>query len=151
MSRHRYSLSEASGMATVETALPSGFGAPRIARAFLRAALQTWHLDRVGDVGDVVALLASELVNNAILHVGGAPTMRMTRSVSCIRVEVDDASGALPILEQPVDTMEHGRGLFLVASMANEWGYDLHVGGKTVWFDVCLPVVLAEVHRNGSS
>ena len=105
----------------------------------------------VGQDRGVVNLLANELVSNAVVHVGGPPTIRMTRSAASVRVEVEDTSGAVPVLEEPDDTAEHGRGLLLVASMADEWGYDLKADGKSVWFELRVPVALRAVHRDGSS
>ena len=135
-------------MTTVETPLPSSLGTPRIARALLRETLHVWDLDRLGDVA---TLLTSELVNNAVLHVVGSSSLRIVRRTESIRVEVDDSSSSPPILEHPDDSAEHGRGIFLVATMADDWGYALHDGGKTVWFELDISVPLGQVHRNGSS
>ena len=135
-------------MATVETPLPDALGASQIARVSLRDTLGRWHLDRLGDVA---ALLASELVNNAVLHVGGPSTMRVSRSRTALRIEVDDASAAPPELEHADDKAEHGRGIFLVTTMSKDWGDEIHPHGKTVWFELELSAVLGEVHRNGSS
>lgn len=135
-------------MATVETALPYGFGASRVARTSLRDTLAEWHLDHLADVA---ALLASELVDNVALHVGGSSAMRVSRSRTALRIEVDDGSVAPPELEDADRTAEHGRGIFLVTCMSNDWGYDVSTDGKTVWFELELSVVLGEVHRNGSS
>jgi hypothetical protein len=144
-------LSKAEDVTTVETLLPSGFSAPTVARAFVENAFRTWHLDGSQEFRDVSVLLATELVSNVIVHVGGAPTLRLVRSARSLRVEVDDMSQAAPRLEEPDDATEHGRGLLLVARMADKWGYALHDGGKTVWFELRLGDVPGEVHPNGSS
>ena len=114
----------------------------------LRETLHVWDLDRLGDVATV---LTSELVNNAVLHVVGSSSLRIVRRTESIRVEVDDSSSSPPILERPDDSAEHGRGIFLVATMADGWGHELHDGGKSVWFELDISVPLGQVHRNGSS
>jgi anti-sigma regulatory factor (Ser/Thr protein kinase) len=135
-------------MASVETPLPYGLGASQIARASLRNTLGLWHLERLADVA---ALLASELVSNAVLHAGGPSTMRVSRSRTALRIEVEYVSVAPPELHHADHIAEHGRGIFLVTTMSSDWGYEVHVHGKTVWFELELPVVLGQVHRNGSS
>jgi serine phosphatase RsbU (regulator of sigma subunit)/anti-sigma regulatory factor (Ser/Thr protein kinase) len=80
--------------------------------------------------------LVSELVTNAILH-GAAPvTVRLLRAERGVRVEVEDASRAFPVLSRPsTDTMT-GRGLSLVAALAREWGVTESPGGKVVWAEL---------------
>ena len=135
-------------MTTAEKPLPSSLGAPRIARRLLRETLPVWDLDRLGDAA---APLTSELVNNGVLHVTGSSTSRIVRRTGSIRIEVDDSSSSPPILEHPDDSAELGRGIFLVPTMADDWGYELHDGGKTVWFELDVSVPLGQVHRNRSS
>src|SRR5262245_7855377 len=115
----------------VETQFPSTDTASRSARAFLRAALETWALDGLGEVSE---LLTSELVSNVVRHVGSTIVLRAIHDDEMIRVEVDDTSDALPVIEQPRPLDLGGRGMVLVDALANRWGADRHPGGKTVWF-----------------
>jgi anti-sigma regulatory factor (Ser/Thr protein kinase) len=118
---------------TVETRFPSTDTASRSARAFLRGALQTWALDGLGEVTE---LLTSELVSNAVRHVGSPVVLRAIRDDDWVRVEVDDTSDALPVMGQPRPLDRGGRGMVLVDTLADRWGTDLHPGGKTVWFEI---------------
>jgi anti-sigma regulatory factor (Ser/Thr protein kinase) len=120
----------------VETQLPALESAPRTARAFLRAALQTWELDGFGEVTEV---LTSELVSNVVRYVGAPMTLRAFRQPFSIRVEVDDPSDDLPLAQHPDPLDERGRGLHLVDALATRWGVTPHgERGKTVWFEIDL-------------
>jgi hypothetical protein len=117
----------------VETQLDGVPTAGETARVFLRSALHTWELD---GVGAVVELLTSELVNNAVRHVGSSINLRALRQGARIRVEVDDASRSTPVVRNPRPVETGGRGLLIVDALATEWGADVHAHGKTVWFEL---------------
>jgi anti-sigma regulatory factor (Ser/Thr protein kinase) len=118
--------------------LPCATTSPAAARAFVRNQLQTWKLVRLGDV---VELLTSEVVTNAIRHGRSAIDLRVQSSASAIRVEVDDTSDA-PLVVQPqgIPTghipTDHGLGLQLITMLAADWGVCHHEHGKTVWFEL---------------
>ncbi|MGW0535212.1 ATP-binding protein [Streptomyces sp. NPDC003032] len=104
------------------------------ARAFTRAALADWG---IGDRGDEIALCVSELATNALLH--GVPPGRGFRLCLCciddvLRVEVHDSGDGWPRPGgESNDTDESGRGLLLVAALADKWGVDERDPGKVVW------------------
>jgi hypothetical protein len=128
---------------SVTIELASGAQTPQAARAFLRDTLQTWELDGLGDVTE---LLADELVCNVVRHVGGAMQLRAVRRASSIRIEVDDPSTEPPVLQSPDPLDERGRGILLVESLATTWGVDIHDTGKTVWFEIDVDTATEEVH-----
>jgi anti-sigma regulatory factor (Ser/Thr protein kinase) len=103
------------------------------ARRFTEQVLDGWHLD---DVRDVVRLLVSELVINAVLHARTAITLCLHHESGRLRVEVSDGSTMPPVLHTPGPTAPTGRGLQIVASLSDEWGVDVQREGKTVWFVV---------------
>ncbi|MDX3097459.1 ATP-binding protein [Streptomyces sp. ME01-24h] len=104
------------------------------ARRLARQVLRQWGLPQFDDV---VELLVSELVGNAVRHTGARTFgLRMIRRRGCIRVEVRDPSRALPCL-MPVREMDvSGRGMFLIDRLADRWGVDLLPRGKTTWFEM---------------
>jgi anti-sigma regulatory factor (Ser/Thr protein kinase) len=110
---------------------------PAATRTFVRAALQTWAMD---GVGEVVELLATELVSNVVSHVGSSMTVRVSRRAGSVRVEVDDASDQLPVMRDPSPTDRGGRGLLIIDRLARSWGAERRDGGKTVWFEVAEPI-----------
>ncbi|MEV7090578.1 ATP-binding protein [Streptomyces sp. NPDC093085] len=90
-----------------------------------------------GDPGETAALLLSELVTNALRH--GSPPGReiavtLYRADGVFRVEVEDAGESLPNPRVPGVEDERGRGLALVAALADDWGVTPRRGpGKRVW------------------
>jgi anti-sigma regulatory factor (Ser/Thr protein kinase) len=114
--------------------LPATADAPAAIRAFLRAALES----TAPAATPLVELLATELVSNVVRHVGSPMTVRLVPQSAAIRVEVDDDSGAPPVLLEQGPHEESGRGIFLVESLATEWGWSTRERGKTVWFVVAL-------------
>jgi anti-sigma regulatory factor (Ser/Thr protein kinase) len=130
----------------VETQLPSLVTTPSTVRAFLRNALQTWNLDGLGEITE---LLADELVANVVRHVGQPMTVRAIRSDHHIRVEVDDPSPEPPMLEHPDAETVRGRGVLLLDALASRWGTDTRPDGKTVWFELDAGTASEEVHGPG--
>jgi anti-sigma regulatory factor (Ser/Thr protein kinase) len=104
---------------------------PRTARRFLREEFGTVDVDGVGAIAE---LLISELVSNVVRHVGLPMTVRVTRSGSVMRVEVDDESHDVPVCTHPDGETQQGRGLLLVDALATDWGCIARDTGKTVWF-----------------
>ncbi|GGW55861.1 hypothetical protein GCM10010340_38090 [Streptomyces griseoloalbus] len=86
-----------------------------------------------------VSLLIAELTANAALHGrvrGRNARLALTLTPTTLRIEVTDARGEhLPVRTPEADADgESGRGLLLVASLADAWGCESHhPGGKTVW------------------
>ncbi|KOV68424.1 regulator [Streptomyces sp. MMG1121] len=129
-------------------ALPARYEAVREARRFTRATLDQWD---VGDRFDDICLVVSELVTNALRHAVPADQgqghgcephtpavrlhlMRWTERLVCA---VRDPSHETPVPRDSDDfSAESGRGLFLVDSFADSWGWHPLAGtldGKVVW------------------
>lgn len=120
------------------------------ARAFTLRTMQRWHVaDRAQDVAAVV----SELLTNALRHAlprgsgSGGPAaaapitvpwpirlglLNFGRHVLCA---VADPSSAPPVARHPDWQDEGGRGLQVIASLSDQWGYCPAPGepGKVVW------------------
>ncbi|MGW5636958.1 SpoIIE family protein phosphatase [Streptomyces sp. NPDC003832] len=106
------------------------------ARAAVREQLHDWGLARLADVA---ALLAGELVTNALRHSHGRPVeVRLVRGDTLL-CEVDDDDHELPTLRNAGPLDEFGRGLRLVSTLAREWGASRTRSGKSVWFELTLP------------
>ncbi|MET9434155.1 ATP-binding protein [Streptomyces sp. NPDC006551] len=126
--------------------LPPRYDAVRGARKFTRTTLAQWELtDRFDDV----ALVVSELVTNALRHAlpadapqeeGQNPPVRLhlMRWTSRLVCAVRDPSHKSPEARGSDDdcAAEGGRGLFLVDSFSDGWGWHPLAGtlqGKVVW------------------
>ncbi|MGW6541967.1 SpoIIE family protein phosphatase [Streptomyces massasporeus] len=83
-------------------------------------------------------LIVSELVTNALRY-GGAPIeLRLIRDATLI-CEVSDGSSTAPHLRRARVFDEGGRGLLLVAQLAERWGSRQTATGKTIWAEQALP------------
>jgi anti-sigma regulatory factor (Ser/Thr protein kinase) len=101
------------------------------ARELARQALGTWGL---AELAETVELLVSELVTNAMRHGAGGIELRLIRTGSLL-CEVRDDGHELPALRHAKVTDEGGRGLQLVAALADRWGTQRTPTGKVVWFE----------------
>lgn len=116
--------------------LAGGLAAASDARAEVRAAVSAWG---VPVDAYVAALLTSELVANAVQHEASpAVTLAITSRSGRLRVDVHDTSRAMPApADAPADAdAETGRGLILVAALADEWGFYGTPDGKAVYFSL---------------
>ncbi len=112
--------------------LTAGLAAAAEARRQVRAAICAWdvHVDP-----DVAILLTSELVTNAIRHEAGETIMlAVTCSHGQLRVDVHDTARSLPVVVDATGDAETGRGLMLVATLSDEWGFYRTPVGKAVYF-----------------
>ena len=91
-----------------------------------------------GEVVEIVTLLVSEMVTNAVLHAGTELTLRIGHEGQSVRVEVSDGSCAMPNVRPVTDDSSTGRGLWLIEELADAWGQQTRADGKTVWFEVAL-------------
>ncbi|MFD7461262.1 MULTISPECIES: SpoIIE family protein phosphatase/ATP-binding protein [unclassified Streptomyces] len=104
-------------------------------RSSVTRRLAEWGLE---ELAFTTELVLSELVTNAIRY-GGAPIrVRVMRDRSLI-CEVFDSSSTAPHLRYAAMTDEGGRGLFLVAQLAERWGTRYLPGGKVIWAEQPLP------------
>ena len=86
---------------------------------------------------DVVLLLTSELVTNAVVHTSSDLELIVRTGPEGVLVEVHDADGEhLPVLRKGRSFDEGGRGLLLVAELAVRWGAERNSSGKCVWFQI---------------
>lgn len=106
---------------------------PHAARLDLRAALE--HAGSATSL-DVIELLTSELVTNAVVHARSGARVAAEIHGKRIRVGVTDDGPGVPTMSMAPQDEEHGRGLALVDALAASWGVDRLTGGKTVWFEV---------------
>ncbi|MFF0794145.1 SpoIIE family protein phosphatase [Streptomyces spiralis] len=109
--------------------LPPEPGSAARARELTSAQLAEWGLEHLAFTTE---LIASELVTNVYRYAGGAATLRLIRE-RCLVCEVSDTSHTSPHLRRARTTDEGGRGLFLVAQLAERWGTRYSRDGKTVW------------------
>jgi PAS domain S-box-containing protein len=94
------------------------------------------HLREIGIEGSVLddaVLVTSELVTNAVLHAAPPYELRVSGDEAELRLEVHDTATYVPRKQRPGPRDEHGRGLQIVASLADRWGTRPTDAGKAVW------------------
>ncbi|MEU2793783.1 ATP-binding protein [Streptomyces sp. NPDC007100] len=144
--------------------LPPRYESVRGARQFTRETLDRWELE---EIFDGVALVVSELVTNALRHTtpadaagphadgepdhphayGRGPEapharLHLMRWSSRLVCAVRDSSDASPEAGVADSCAESGRGLHLVDSFSDGWGWHPLAGaphGKIVWAQFRLP------------
>ena len=116
--------------------LPRDLSSARAARRFVENAALAWG---AGGAQDTLALLATELVANAVRHgVGDIDIAVRVVAHDFVRVEVRDSSTTAPSVGELVSERETGRGLALVQALAQDWGVEPTLDGKSVWFELDL-------------
>lgn len=114
-------------------------------------AVRRVYLDAVDALADEVALVAGELVANAMRHGGGVQVLAAHIDDGIV-LRVFDASSALPVLREPEPDRENGRGLRVVDALTGgRWGHFVIPGGKYVWAQLSLPAPQAAVTPTDSS
>ncbi|HEV2087481.1 MAG TPA: ATP-binding protein, partial [Cryptosporangiaceae bacterium] len=127
----------------IELELAEGEDPTRRARAFCYGVLSTWELPPL--IREDIVLAVSELVANALLHVGAAQALRLRRTPSRVVVEVFDSERAMPRPRLADVDAESGWGLHLVRRVASRWGARAVPGGKAVWCEFEIPAAQAVV------
>jgi anti-sigma regulatory factor (Ser/Thr protein kinase) len=112
------------------------------ARRYATQLLDSWDVS--ASLRADVALCVSELAVNAALHTRSAYTVTLRTAGRGVRVDVIDARpDQLPMLVPRsgtvVDLTERsttGRGLQIVATLADRWGVSTTTGAKAVWAEL---------------
>ncbi|MFF0868252.1 ATP-binding protein [Nonomuraea sp. NPDC003560] len=120
------------------TACPLPFQADSVktARDVTRSTLRGWGLH---ELSDDAALVVSELVTNAVRYAMYAAGRReiellLMRVSPHVLLAVADPSDEVPRRKEPDFISENGRGLYIVETYSQCWGWDpLDRGGKAVW------------------
>ncbi|MBQ1123150.1 SpoIIE family protein phosphatase [Streptomyces sp. B15] len=106
-------------------------------RAAATDQLVEWGLE---ETAFTTELVLSELATNAVRY--GTPPIRVrlirNHSLFC---EVSDTSSTSPHMRYAAETDEGGRGIFLVAQLAERWGTRYTPAGKIIWAEQALPAI----------
>ncbi|MDT4894564.1 MAG: hypothetical protein QOE97_3599 [Pseudonocardiales bacterium] len=111
-----------------------GLEAPSDARSYAVEQLSGLLGQRSNGLVENAALIVSELVTNAVRADSNRLELAMTIRGDSIELRVCDDGPGWPQPRDPGIDDTSGRGLLLVAALADEWGVDPDPsGGKAVW------------------
>ena len=101
------------------------------ARRFATRTLASWGAEQLEDD---VRVVASELATNALLHARTDFTLGLALDGDRLRLTLADGSALQPRMRR-FDSTESttGRGLRMVAELAQAWGVEKDGVGKAVW------------------
>lgn len=104
--------------------LASTLNAPAQARRYVTGVLHAFHAPRA--LTETAELITSELVTNSVKY-GRARLVRVTvrTTAAAVTITVSAPTPYVPLPEPGLaaDDDENGRGLFLVAALADRWGH----------------------------
>jgi hypothetical protein len=129
------------GYPRVATRTPvAGAESVRVARNFTAATLQRWG---IGERGDDVVVVVSELLTNALRYTMPCPgaawprwpvRLGLLQPGPWVLCAISDPSAEVPAARDPDCFSESGRGLHVVASLCDGWGCTPPgPRGKVVW------------------
>lgn len=103
------------------------------------AETRTWLTDYLarrghkGDAADSAVLILSELATNAVLHAAGPIAVSAHLPGDLLTLTVSDRPTPQPSRdEDPYETDEHGRGLFIIAALAQSLAETTRAGRHAV-------------------
>jgi anti-sigma regulatory factor (Ser/Thr protein kinase) len=120
--------------------IPNDPRAVTVSRRTLRLILTMHGLIRLADTAE---LLATELISNSVRHAKGPAALRVRWAAGVLRIGAWDADPEPPDPPRPLEQLteaEEGRGLALVRSCADLWGWQPLARdgrrGKYAWCDL---------------
>jgi anti-sigma regulatory factor (Ser/Thr protein kinase) len=121
---------------SAEVRVPDRLDSVTATRAFLTRLLNGWGVE--DGVIDDASLLATELMANAVKQGTGTVELRVEADNGLLHVAVHDDADAAPVVTHASPASTNGRGLWIVQSIARDWGTESDGAepGKTVWFEL---------------
>lgn len=124
----------------IRWSIPVNPSAVGFTRKRVVAQLLFWGVPVDEDTALTLEILVGELVSNAVRHAGGgAVQLGLAARHGTAMVVVSDTSVDVPREQTTDGEAESGRGLVLIESLADTWGYELRPTGKDVWLTLSLP------------
>lgn len=115
--------------------VPSEAASVKVVREWALRSSRAWCGP---ECGDAVALVASELATNAVLHGQPAVQVDLRLAGDVLVLEVRDGGHVPPRRRVAAEQDENGRGLLLVGAMTSRWGSRATDDGKVVWAEIAV-------------
>ncbi|MEV8393039.1 MULTISPECIES: ATP-binding protein [unclassified Streptomyces] len=107
-----------------------------VIRRKVTARLRLWGLESLAH--DACAII-TELLTNVHRHANGRAVLLLQRWPGCLCITVSDTSREMPLVTEPDWASVSGRGMFIVASLANWWKAVPTSTGKDVIASLVFP------------
>lgn len=117
--------------------LAAGADSPLAARRFVSSVLSRRPYEGRVELRDA-RLVVSELATNAVIHAATPFVVSVRCTGSAVRISVRDWNPSRPVLRGGDFASLSGRGLHLVAAIAEAWGVEDDPDGKTIWAELPL-------------
>lgn len=89
---------------------------------------------------DAAEAVFAEVAANAVRHGRGRVTVTVELLGTAVRCAVRDGGWRVPqLISAWRPDLEDGRGMVIIAALADRWGVRRHLLGKTVWFEIRVP------------
>lgn len=124
-------------MSSAGVSLPGAASSVPAARRFAESIIASWGHP---DVAWTAAQVVSELATNVAIHARTAFHVNISADAERVRIEVVDTSPASVQPRAYSSTATTGRGLRMVAALADSWGVDRNGPAKTVWAHLSLSI-----------
>ena len=90
---------------------------------------------------DAAEAVFAEVAANAVRHGRGRVTVTVEFLGTAVRCAIRDGGCRVPQLTTAWrPDLEDGRGMVIIEALADRWGVRRHLLGKTVWFEIRVPV-----------
>ncbi|MGH9018467.1 MAG: ATP-binding protein [Acidimicrobiales bacterium] len=116
----------------------------------VRHFLHEQTADQAPQVTEAVVLLGNELATNVVRHAGTEFEIDVVVSPDTTVVTVSDGSSVPPRLVENDPYSTGGRGLRIVAALADDWGMRHTDQGKQVWFEVATRATPTRPMKSGT-
>jgi anti-sigma regulatory factor (Ser/Thr protein kinase) len=121
------------------------------ARRQMMNEVRGWRCGFGNDELHSAEAVAGELLANAVQHTSGGGTSVTARlEGGWLRVEVRDQSAALPHVRRARADAEDGRGLLIIAALADRYGVERNASGKSCWAEFDLTTSPVHASRTSS-
>lgn len=119
--------------------MPSAPASMAAARAWVAAQLDDLYATLPSVLRDDVALIVSELATNCVRNAPGGFELDLDVHHAWLTIAATDTAPGMPTRRAPAPVAASGRGLNIIAALAERWGVTPRDAGKTVWVQLGLP------------
>lgn len=104
--------------------------------------VRAWGVPLDEETADVIRVVASELITNAVVHGAGPITVTLFNRPGHLVIDVLDGDPSVPRAGRAQADDENGRGLALIRLLSARCAWEPAGAGKRVWAEMALPMAV---------